>query len=77
MKKFLLNLIKIYQKTLYPLFLSSGKSILPADCRFWPTCSVYTQEAISARGVWRGLLLSLKRVSRCHPWSVGGIDLVK
>ncbi len=48
--------------------------LLPSACRFHPTCSVYMNEAIAKWGVVRGVWLGLKRLSRCHPWSAGGMD---
>lgn len=49
---------------------------LPPACRFEPTCSEYMLEAVEKRGVTRGLLLGLKRLSRCHPFCAGGFDPV-
>ncbi|MBN1192771.1 MAG: membrane protein insertion efficiency factor YidD [Coriobacteriia bacterium] len=60
--------IRFYQKFLSPL--------LPASCRFMPTCSNYTITAIERYGLWRGGWLGLKRIGRCHPWSKGGHDPV-
>lgn len=75
MKKLLLKLIKLYQHTstfrhqlLKTLWLSD------ASCRFQPTCSQYMYEAINKYGTIRGVLLGLKRILRCHPWSKGGPD---
>ncbi len=48
----------------------------PAHCRFYPTCSDYTIEALRKHGIVTGLWLSLKRICRCHPWNPGGIDPV-
>jgi putative membrane protein insertion efficiency factor len=49
---------------------------LPTSCRFYPTCSAYSQEAIERYGVARGLRLTVHRLSRCHPWCKGGYDPV-
>jgi uncharacterized protein len=63
-----LFLIRLYQLTLSPL--------LGTRCRYHPTCSAYAQEAIVKYGVFRGTLMGVKRLFRCHPFHEGGIDLV-
>ncbi len=70
MRKVLVILIRGYQ-----VFLSS---LLPFNqCRFYPTCSEYTIEAVEKHGPLRGLWLGAKRISRCHPYSKsGGYDPV-
>lgn len=45
-------------------------------CRFYPTCSEYALDAIKGHGVFRGLMLSLRRILRCHPFGGSGIDFV-
>ena len=50
--------------------------LLPRACRFEPTCSVYAREAIERYGLARGAALTLKRLSRCHPFHRGGVDPV-
>ncbi|KTD01203.1 putative membrane protein insertion efficiency factor [Legionella geestiana] len=45
-------------------------------CRFYPSCSSYAVEAITVHGAFRGVWLSVKRLLRCHPWSMGGFDPV-
>ncbi|MDP6033993.1 MAG: membrane protein insertion efficiency factor YidD [Candidatus Marinimicrobia bacterium] len=60
--------IKIYQWLLSPLF--------PNSCRYTPTCSHYSIEAIDEWGPFKGLWLGIKRVSRCHPWGDSGFDPV-
>lgn len=65
MKKICLGLIKIYQ------FFSK---YTPPTCRFTPTCSEYTRQAIEKYGVMRGIWLGIKRISKCHPWHEGGYD---
>lgn len=68
MKFILINLIKIYRYILSPLF--------PPSCRFYPTCSEYSIEAIDKHGVLAGSWLSLKRILKCHPFHRGGFDPV-
>jgi len=64
----LLMLISAYRRALSPL--------LPRACRFTPSCSVYAAEAIRRYGASRGLVLTMKRLSRCHPFHAGGYDPV-
>lgn len=68
MQTILIFLIRVYQTILSP-FLGN-------HCRFYPSCSNYALEALEKHGFLRGLWLSLRRVSRCHPWHEGGVDLV-
>ena len=66
-KKIFVFLIDIYQ------WFSKFK---PKTCRFYPTCSAYTKEAIIKYGVLKGTWLGIKRICRCHPWNEGGYDPV-
>ena len=66
-KKALLALINIYQKF---------SRLKPPVCRFYPTCSEYTKQAIIKYGVLKGCWLGLKRIARCHPFNPGGYDPV-
>jgi putative membrane protein insertion efficiency factor len=78
MKKLVLKLIKIYQKSWF--FRSPALKILflsDSACRFSPTCSQYTYEAISKYGIIQGGFMGLRRILRCHPWSKGGYDPLK
>ena len=50
--------------------------LLGPRCRFFPSCSAYALEAINRHGPGRGLALSVRRLSRCHPWCEGGFDPV-
>lgn len=61
-------LIRLYQVVISPL--------TPATCRFEPTCSHYSAEAIQKHGVFKGIWLSVKRISKCHPWGKSGYDPV-
>jgi hypothetical protein len=55
----------------YQIYISPW---LPSSCRFYPTCSQYTLEAIEKYGVGRGIFLGTKRIIRCHPFHPGGYD---
>jgi len=50
--------------------------VLPGSCRFYPTCSSYTLQALETHGALKGGWLGLKRLARCHPWNDGGFDPV-
>lgn len=50
--------------------------LLPASCRFHPSCSAYALESLQAHGPWRGSWLAARRVCRCGPWNPGGFDPV-
>lgn len=68
-KKICIFLIKTYQLTISPRF-SHGA------CRYYPTCSQYTLEAIEIHGVFKGILLGARRIMRCNPFFKGGYDPV-
>jgi len=68
MKYVLVFLITLYQKLLSPW--------LPPSCRYTPSCSQYAREALLKHGLFRGLFLAAKRLSRCHPFHAGGYDPV-
>jgi len=68
MGKLLILLVRGYQVGISPL--------LPASCRYYPTCSAYAVEAIERHGPARGGWLALRRIARCHPFRPGGFDPV-
>ncbi len=67
-KKIFILPIRFYQAAISPLF--------PASCRYQPTCSQYTVQAIEEWGVLKGTWLGIKRISSCHPWGGHGYDPV-
>ena len=64
--RLLITLLEVYQRTI--------SRLLPPVCRFRPTCSQYTIQALQTYGLVRGLFLGLGRILRCHPFSSGGED---
>lgn len=68
MKKILIKLIDVYQKT-------PGR--FHNNCKYYPTCSVYAKEAILKYGSLKGGFLAIKRILKCNPFSKGGVDLLK
>ena len=77
MKKFVLATIRFYQKYLsfdngfFKFFFLTDKA-----CRFTPTCSEYTYQAVERYGILRGSVYGFKRIVRCHPWNKDGLDPV-
>jgi len=67
-------LIFLYRRLFYPFF-SFLHLFFPVDCKFYPTCSVYTQEVLEKHGPFKGALLGFRRILRCNPFSAGGINL--
>ncbi len=68
LQRLFLRLIRFYQR-----FISPG---MGSNCRFYPSCSQYTYEAIEKYGVVRGGWLGVRRIARCHPFNKGGFDPV-
>ena len=64
----LLFAVRVYQ--------SFFSALMPRACKFYPSCSHYAAEAVRVHGARRGSWLALRRVSRCHPFTPGGVDLV-
>lgn len=77
MKFICLKLIKLYQKTLSLDHGPMAHRYPGGFCRFKPTCSQYTYEAIDKYGCFKGSFLGAWRILRCNPWSRGGNDPVK
>ncbi|MCM1511692.1 MAG: membrane protein insertion efficiency factor YidD [Oxalobacter formigenes] len=65
---FLIFALRVYQLCISPF--------LGQNCRFYPTCSRYAIEAITAHGCIKGLFLTVCRLGKCHPWHPGGFDPV-
>ena len=68
MKRIGIGLIRLYQIVF---------AWLPSSCRFYPTCSHYTEQAIQKYGLVRGGWMGARRIARCHPWNPGGYDPVR
>ncbi len=68
MRALLILLVRGYQMALSPL--------LPASCRYYPSCSAYAVEALQRHGAIRGSWLAIRRIGRCHPFRPGGYDPV-
>jgi uncharacterized protein len=68
MKHVLVALVRMYQVGLSPL--------LPASCRYYPSCSAYAITALEKHGAVRGAWLAVRRIARCHPFHPGGYDPV-
>ena len=68
MKYVLLKLVRFYQVAISPM--------LPPRCRYAPTCSQYAVEALQKHGAYKGSMLALRRICRCHPLGGSGYDPV-
>ena len=69
MRWLMLKSLRLYKLLISPL--------LPSACRFHPTCSEYMAEAVRQHGLWRGVWMGIKRLTRCHPFHAGGFDPVR
>lgn len=69
MKRVFICMINFYQKHISSLF--------GAKCRFYPTCSEYTKQAIDKYGIIKGIFKGLKRILKCNPFHAGGIDYLE
>ena len=72
MKKILIKIIEFYQKHISLWFTSKN-----ITCKYYPTCSEYTKQAIQKYGAGKGTLLGIKRILKCNPLSKGGYDPLK
>lgn len=72
MKKICIGMINMYQKFLSPILTHIG-----CRCKFYPTCSEYTKQAINKYGIIYGIFLGIKRILKCNPLSKGGYDPIK
>ena len=68
MRKILVLFVRLYRYAVSP-FLGN-------NCRFYPTCSSYAEQAVTEHGVIKGSWLAIRRICRCHPWHPGGVDPV-
>lgn len=72
MKKISLYFLKLYKKYISPLFEEVG-----IHCKYYPTCSEYSRQAIEKYGFLKGFFYSIKRILKCNPFSKGGYDPLK
>ena len=72
MRKLIISLINLYQKGISPMI--SSKNI---HCKFYPTCSEYTKQAVEKYGVIKGVAKGIIRILKCNPFSKGGYDPLK
>ncbi len=68
-RRMLVGLIKFYQVAISPR--------IGSHCKYTPTCSEYTRQAVDKYGIIKGSLLGIIRILKCNPFSKGGVDLLK
>ena len=68
-RKLVISLIKFYQLCISPR--------IGSHCKYYPTCSEYTKQAVDKYGIIKGSLLGIIRILKCNPFSKGGVDLLK
>lgn len=68
-RKIVISLIKFYQLCISPR--------IGSHCKYYPTCSEYTKQAVDKYGIIKGSLLGIIRILKCNPFSKGGVDLLK
>jgi uncharacterized protein len=68
MKTIFISIIKLYKLLISPIF--------PQSCRFYPSCSDYAMESIDRYGIFKGVWLAARRITKCHPFHQGGYDPV-
>jgi len=68
------NIITLIPIWLISIYQQISTAIFPKVCRFHPTCSEYTKQALAKYGLIKGLLLGFKRILRCNPFNTGGYD---
>ena len=72
MKEIVIKIINLYQK-----YISSWLDSKNIKCKFYPTCSEYTKQAIQKYGLLKGISLGILRIIKCNPFSKGGYDPLK
>lgn len=80
MKKFLKNIMRLPRRGLVRLIRFYQLAISPrigSHCKYYPTCSEYTRQAVDKYGIIKGSLLGIIRILKCNPFSKGGVDLLK
>ena len=75
MKNIAIKIIGIYKSSSVGFWLGSP-FMFYSNCKYHPTCSEYTVQAIEKHGLWRGLIMGTWRILRCNPFSKGGVDPV-